>query len=76
SKLCQFLDEPCTEAVLNWFTHTSVRQDRAWEGPVKEIHDQSLQKWKSTSDQNRVQEVIADERVTSLLHELGYPEGA
>jgi len=74
--ICDFIGEPCTDEVYNWFDHSLVRQDRAWEGPVKEIHEQSLQKWKSTSDQNRVQEVIADDRVTSLLHELGYPEGA
>jgi len=72
SKLCQFLDEPCTEAVLNWFTHTSVRQDRAWEGSLKQLHTNALRKWHKNNEQQRVQEVMEHEGVMALLRELGY----
>lgn len=72
-QICDFLEEPCPEALYQWFTNAAVRQNRAFGGEVRQLHSQSLEKWRTTEDQQRVKALMADPEAYALLQQLGYP---
>ena len=73
-EVCDFIDEPCRDEVINWHSHTTVRKHTAWTGNVKPLHSDSLRRWRADECRDRVAEFMADDDAVELLRELGYPE--
>lgn len=70
--LLEFLEEPYTGEMKDWYQHTAVRQNRAWQGPLEKLHGQSIQKWKRSTDTKRLQEIQKNDELTALLRHLNY----
>ncbi len=70
--LCGFLDLDCGEEVLHWHEYTRVRRHRAWKGKVKQIHTQSLEKWKRPEHRERLAEILSNPKIRELMKIVGY----
>jgi hypothetical protein len=70
--VCEFLGEPMTNEIENWFDHAMVRKNRAWFESLQTIQTESLMKWTDAVHQKRVHEIISDQRVKELSARLGY----
>ncbi|MFW6265995.1 MAG: sulfotransferase family protein [Halanaerobiales bacterium] len=71
-KICDFIDEECREELYNWHDNTAVKKNEAWGGSVKELHAESIGKYKKPENRKRVKEVMKNEKVVELLKELNY----
>ncbi len=71
-KLCEFLQIECGPEILNWHAHTTVRRNRAWKGKVVKLHTDSVQKWKRPEHQEKLKQILEDDRITDLMKQLGY----
>ena len=70
--ICEFLDEPCGEGILNWHERTPVRRHTAWTGDVQPLHDESVRRWQAPEFGDRVAELTNNAEAVSLLRRLGY----
>ena len=71
-EICDFIQEDPVEQILNWYEHATVRQNRAWFGGVTDIQKASLSKWKKAGNAERVDEIMQDKKVVSLMKQLEY----
>lgn len=70
--ILDFLDEPYVEEMNQWNKNTTVKRNNAWYGPVENLHDQSVGKWKKTENQERIRELMNYDDFKLLLKELKY----
>lgn len=71
-KICDFINEDCTEELYSYFKHTNVQKTNAWYDKAQKIHSNSIEKWKKEENQARVEEVMENKEVVELLKELDY----
>lgn len=71
-KICDFIGEECTEEMYQWFEHTNVVENRAWKKGVENLHAQSVGKWEKQENREKVEAVMAEPEVKTLLESLGY----
>ncbi|GAB6099416.1 sulfotransferase [Halanaerocella petrolearia] len=71
-KLCDFINEECTEELYSYFEHTNVQKTNAWYDKAQQVHSKSVEKWKKEENQERVAEVMQNDEVVKLLDELNY----
>ncbi|SRR6056297_424852 len=72
AQLLQFLDAPFSEEVKNWHDHATVRNNAAYFKPVQDIHSKSIEKWKRTTDEARVNAFLEYPGAVELLKRFGY----
>ncbi|MDZ7725844.1 MAG: sulfotransferase [candidate division KSB1 bacterium] len=72
NKICQFLNIPVTEEILNWYKHTQVKQSRAYYEKVEQLFQKSIGKWKQEKHRERVKDVLGYVPAKELLERLGY----
>lgn len=70
--ICDFLELDVHERLRQWFEHTTIRRNRAWSGPLQDLHTDSVGKWRSPAHRDRLAEILADQAVADLLKELDY----
>lgn len=71
-ELCDFLGIECGPEILNWHTHTTVRRNRSWKGKVVKLHSDSVKKWKRPEYEDRLKQIMGDDRIIKLMDRLGY----
>ncbi|MFC2129198.1 sulfotransferase [Bacteroidota bacterium] len=72
SGICNFLDIPVSEEILNWHKHTTVRKNRALYSPIKEISNSSIGKYTRPENRERFQLFMENKEAVELLKVLGY----
>ena len=70
--ILNFLSLPPAPEVLDYYKHTTVSENIAWESGVQQIHRSSVNKWKQPEYQGRVAEMMGDQAAYSLLKRLDY----
>lgn len=71
--LCRFLDEPCSEAILHWHEHATVRRSVVVGlGEVEPVHRMSVGRWRRPEHAAIVADLLDDPRAGDLLHHYGY----
>ncbi|SRR6056297_196134 len=73
AKLLSFLELPYTDEVQDWHDYTTVRKNEAYFGPVQDIHAKSIEKWKRTTDTERIDTFLEYPGAVELLERCGYP---
>lgn len=71
-KICDFLDIPLCDEILNWHDHATVRSNKAYFGEVKSIFTSSTGKWKQEKNLPRANELQKIEEARKLLAHYGY----
>ncbi|MFO8054187.1 MAG: sulfotransferase [Bacteroidales bacterium] len=71
-ELLNFLEEPYTSQINEWISNTDVKTNKAWYGSVKNLHSQSVGKWKKAENRERVEQLMAIPEFRSLLQTLNY----
>lgn len=71
-KICDFLNEPFTEDMENWFEETNVKESIHLGGKLQPVHTGAVGKWKRPEHRERVAEFMADPEAVAMLRELGY----
>lgn len=70
--LCDFIEEPFENSLLDHTLQTTVKNNPAWEDGVKAIHTKRVGKWKSPEHAKRVESFMANEKANALMRQLGY----
>ena len=71
--ICTFLEIELTDELMNWHQHARVIENRAYNG--REVHplsSSSIGKWKDPKYEDRVEQLIKDERAVALLKNYEY----
>ena len=71
-QLCEFLEEPLTDKVLNWEKNSNIKKSGAWHHGLQKIHNKSLRKWEKPEHAERIREFMNNNEAVELLKELGY----
>ncbi len=71
-KICSFINEDCPRQMREWINYTNVKENQAWENGVTRLHSKSIGKWKTTDDKQRVEKIMDNPEVVSLLKKLKY----
>jgi hypothetical protein len=72
-QLCEFIDEEFDERMLTYEKHSSVKENKAWDGKRAEaLHESRIESWRATEHKNRVQEFMAYPGAAELNQRLGY----
>ena len=72
--ILDFLSLPPAPEVLDYYKHTTVSENVAWESGVQQIHKSSVNKWKQPEYQSRVAEMMKEPTAHALLRRLDYLE--
>ena len=70
--ITEFLAIDLTEELLDWHEHATVRLHKAWDGEVSGLDQSSLFKWKKPIHVNRVNAILSDERMQTIMKRLNY----
>jgi hypothetical protein len=76
SKITNHCQLPHSPEMQDWLSHTTVKRNRAYHGPVQQISSQSIGKWKAPKNQERVAQFMNYPGAADLLRKLGYVEGS
>lgn len=71
-KICNFIDEEIHPNMDNWINYTSVKKHSAWNSNVKDIHSESIGKWKNNEFRERLELIMSYPEAVSLLKHYGY----
>ena len=71
-RICEFLDEPFLDEMLDYQRNTNVKDANAWDSKAKPIHQQSIKKWERPEHTQRVNEFMANSKAVDMLERLGY----
>lgn len=69
-ELCQFIGEPFNEAMKDWYTHATVRSNRAWFKSLDDIR--ADRGWGDPQHQLRVEEIMISPEMQQMMTRLGY----
>jgi hypothetical protein len=69
--VCAFIDEKCTDKILNWHENTKIERHSAWFGSVKPLSDKSIGRGTSSADE-AIECFMRNEKAKKLLDRLGY----
>jgi len=73
TKLLDFLELDFTDQIKNWHDNTAVRQSNAiFENEIKDLHQQSIGKWKKEENQEKVNKIMDYKAIPELLTKLNY----
>ncbi len=70
--ICEFLDIPVCDEILNWHDHADVRTNRAYHGKVQNIFADSIGKWKKEEHIERAKVLTKEPEAEKLLQFYGY----
>jgi len=71
--ICDYIDEFFESNMLDIQRNATVRQNIAWGNEqIKQIHTQSVQRWKKDKFQSRVNSLLHNEKAIVLMRKLGY----
>ena len=70
--ICAFLEIEYSTEIENWVAHTAKKRDPAWLGEVRELHSESIGKWKKDRHSRRIAEFYANKKAVKLLETIGY----
>lgn len=73
-RICDFLEEPCLPEILTWHKHARLRNHPAWEGEVKPLYENSINRWQNTQYEKHICRFMSTPRVETLLRHYGYLE--
>ena len=71
-KVCNFLDIPITEEILNWHEFATVINNRALFSPIEQLKSTSVGKWKNTENADFVREFTSRKETMELLKKYNY----
>jgi len=71
-KLCNFLEEPVTKEILDWYKYATVRKHAAWFKPLRPLDAKSIGKWKTTEHKEQVEKFMNQKVCVELMKEYGY----
>lgn len=72
-RICEFLNVPASDEILNWHKHAEVRENRALFSEIRPISDKDLNKWRRPEFAERVAEFMSEEGAKELLELYQYP---
>lgn len=67
-----FLGEDFTEEIENWPKHTTIKNSAAWTHKAKQVHNKSKRRRNQEEHQDRINEIMANEKIINLLNQMGY----
>lgn len=70
--ICDFLEIPMCDDILNWNSHASVRKNGAYFGEIKSIFKTSVGKWQKPENRQRAEELMKLEGAAELLSYYNY----
>lgn len=70
--ICEFLEETVDEQLLDWHSHTTIRNHPAWFDDVKQVHGHSIGRWQRPEYRDLVSRMMSDRDAISLLKHYGY----
>lgn len=71
-KICEYVGLPFDSKMFEYQRHTNLKENVAWDQSASPLHSRSVNKWKTTSDKDRVNEVYDNNLSVSLLRKLKY----
>lgn len=72
-KICEFIGEAFDARMLNFEQHSTVKENKAWEGKkVRALHQERVEGWRAPEHEERVTEFMNTAGAEELLDELGY----
>lgn len=70
--ICNFLNIPLTEKILNWHQYSSVRRTPALYSDISKLSNRSIGKWKRPENSQRVKQLTSIPSAMELLEKYGY----
>ncbi len=70
--VCQFLEIPVSEEILNWHRYATVRQNNALFSRIAEISTASIGKWRNPEKSERVKQLTKKPEAIALLNKYNY----
>jgi len=70
--VCQFLEIPFSEEILNWHQFATVRQNNSLFSKITEINTSSIGKWKKSENGERVRLLTENPEAIALLKRFKY----
>lgn len=71
-KVCDFIEEPVTDSLYSFTTHTNIVKSKHLAAPVEKLYARSIAKWEKPEHAERLEEFMADAEAVALLTKLGY----
>jgi hypothetical protein len=71
-KLLDFIDESHAKEILDWYSHTKIKKNKAWADNVSPIYKKSIGKWKKKEFKTRIDALMHDSEAVTILKELNY----
>ena len=70
--ICTFVDEPFTERFYDYPETATLKTNRAWFGNAKEIHADSIKRWKDPKFKDRIDKLMNNIKAVKLLKYYKY----
>ncbi|MDA1330717.1 MAG: sulfotransferase [Chloroflexi bacterium] len=71
--VCEFIEEPFDERLLSFELHSTVAQNKAWEGgAATALHQERVERWRAPEHAARVAKFMATPGAQDTMEELGY----
>lgn len=70
--ICDFLNIERVKELDDWVNFTNVKKSRAWFGSARNIHDNSIGKWKRDMNKDRIKDIMSNPDIVTLLKKLEY----
>lgn len=74
ARLGEFLEEDFSELADTWTDLATIQQHKAWFGPLKPFHDESIGRWREPEHTTQVAALVENPAGHRLLAALGYLE--
>lgn len=71
-EICEFIGEEFRWELTEFQRKTSVKNDRAWSGTVRELSSDSIGRWKDDQYTARINAFYQNQEAVALLDKLGY----
>lgn len=70
--ICDFISEPCSEEIFNWFENKTILSHSAWQNGARPLYKDSIGKWKHHKHEEVIQKFMRNDEAVSLLKLMGY----
>lgn len=72
TKILNFLELEFDHRLLEFYKNTGIKESHAWNGVIKPVHSQSIQRWKSPQFRDRISQLYKLEKPYHLFEKLDY----
>lgn len=73
-KVCDYLGEDFHPQIMEFYRHTTVTENKAWEGKkVQPLHNHRIGRWQHEEHQRVIQQFMETPGAPELMARLGYP---